>query len=105
MNTYSILFSKDILTLIIDLQKVNIQGPFGSATRDIFEVEHAVLIAAGIGVTPFAAILQSIMYRYIASKKTCPKCRYDWYEQIPDHVMKLKRVVTHDGVKFILDIY
>ncbi|KAF3852943.1 hypothetical protein F7725_013631 [Dissostichus mawsoni] len=32
-------------------------------TRQIFASEHAVLIGAGIGITPFASILQSIMYR------------------------------------------
>jgi predicted ferric reductase len=40
---------------------VRIDGPYGSATRHIFEVPHAVAIAAGIGVTPFASILQSLL--------------------------------------------
>jgi ferredoxin-NADP reductase len=40
---------------------VHIDGPYGSATRDIFEAPHAVAIAGGIGVTPFASILQSLL--------------------------------------------
>jgi ferredoxin-NADP reductase len=40
---------------------VRIDGPYGSATRHIFEEPHAVAIAAGIGVTPFASILQSLL--------------------------------------------
>uniref|UniRef100_A0A8C6XT15 NADPH oxidase 5 n=1 Tax=Naja naja TaxID=35670 RepID=A0A8C6XT15_NAJNA len=40
-----------------------IDGPYGTSTRRIFSSEHAVLIAAGIGITPFASILQSIMHR------------------------------------------
>ena len=39
-------------------------GPYGTPTRDVSKAEHAVLIAAGIGVTPFASILQSIVYKY-----------------------------------------
>lgn len=38
-----------------------IDGPYGSATRHIFEAPHAVAVAAGIGVTPFASILQSLL--------------------------------------------
>jgi len=40
-----------------------IDGPYGTASAGIFECKHAVLIGAGIGVTPFASILQSILYR------------------------------------------
>uniref|UniRef100_A0A8C0IPA5 NADPH oxidase 5 n=1 Tax=Chelonoidis abingdonii TaxID=106734 RepID=A0A8C0IPA5_CHEAB len=40
-----------------------INGPYGTPTRRIFTSEHAVLVGAGIGITPFASILQSIMYR------------------------------------------
>ena len=40
---------------------VHLDGPYGSATRDIFEAEHAVAIAGGIGVTPFASVLQSLL--------------------------------------------
>ena len=44
--------------------KVYIEGPFGAPASDIFRAEHAVLIATGIGVTPFSSILQSIMHQY-----------------------------------------
>uniref|UniRef100_A0A8V5HEC0 Uncharacterized protein n=1 Tax=Melopsittacus undulatus TaxID=13146 RepID=A0A8V5HEC0_MELUD len=43
--------------------KCYIDGPYGTPTQRIFTSEHAVLIGAGIGITPFASILQSIMYR------------------------------------------
>lgn len=42
-----------------------IDGPYGTPTRRIFASEHAVLIGAGIGITPFASILQSILYRWV----------------------------------------
>ena len=53
-----------------DIRRVNnslqvfIDGPFGAPTNLIFHAQHAVLIGTGIGVTPFASILQSIMHRY-----------------------------------------
>ncbi|NXL93308.1 NOX5 oxidase, partial [Alectura lathami] len=52
--------------------KCYIDGPYGTPTRRIFASEHAVLIGAGIGITPFASILQSIMYRYRRRKQSCP---------------------------------
>ncbi|KAF2466750.1 uncharacterized protein BDR25DRAFT_236590 [Lindgomyces ingoldianus] len=45
------------------LPRVYIDGPFGSASEDVFKFEIAVLVGAGIGVTPFASILKSIWYR------------------------------------------
>lgn len=43
---------------------VLMQGPYGSPSARIFASHHAVLIGAGIGVTPFASILQSIVARH-----------------------------------------
>jgi NADPH oxidase 2 len=40
-----------------------IDGPFGSASEDFQKYEVAMLVGAGIGVTPFASILKSIWYR------------------------------------------
>ena len=57
------------LSLLICSAQVNnslqvfIDGPFGAPTSQIFHAQHAVLIGTGIGVTPFASILQSIMMR------------------------------------------
>ncbi|CAI5792604.1 NADPH oxidase 5 [Podarcis lilfordi] len=50
--------------------KCYIDGPYGTPTRRIFTSEHAVLIGAGIGITPFASILQSIMFRHRMRKQT-----------------------------------
>jgi ferredoxin-NADP reductase len=54
--------------------KVFIDGPYGTPSVDIFDSEHAVLIAAGIGITPFASILQSLLFRYRQSRAKCPNC-------------------------------
>ncbi|XP_075202197.1 NADPH oxidase 5 isoform X3 [Anomaloglossus baeobatrachus] len=72
--------------------KCYIDGPFGTPSRRIFTSDHAVLIGAGIGITPFASILQSIMYRYRMRKQNCPNCMYSWCETLKDNDMKLRKV-------------
>lgn len=72
--------------------KCYLDGPYGTATREIFQTEHAILVGAGIGVTPMASILQSIMYRYKESKRTCPKCSHSWFGSIAHTAMKTRKV-------------
>jgi len=45
------------------LPSVRIDGPYGAPAEDVFNSEVAVLVGAGIGVTPFASILKHIWYR------------------------------------------
>jgi NADPH oxidase len=42
------------------LPRIMIDGPYGSASEDVFKYEVVMLFGAGIGVTPFASILKSI---------------------------------------------
>ncbi|KAJ3009725.1 hypothetical protein HKX48_007779 [Thoreauomyces humboldtii] len=42
---------------------IMIDGPYGSASEDVFDYEAAILVGAGIGVTPFASILKTVWYR------------------------------------------
>jgi predicted ferric reductase len=46
-----------------DLKGAYIDGPYGSPTAHLFASRVAVLIGAGIGVTPFASVLESIVLR------------------------------------------
>ena len=59
---------------------VYIDGPFGSASEDVFKYEVSVLVGAGIGVTPFASILKSIWYRsnYPQKKTRLHKVYFFW---------------------------
>jgi hypothetical protein len=72
--------------------RVLLDGPYGSASSDIFQTEHALLIAPGIGVTPFASILQSIVMRYEQSRHQCPKCEHGFTEPRPTSLNKLRKV-------------
>ncbi|KXJ90715.1 ferric reductase NAD binding domain-domain-containing protein [Microdochium bolleyi] len=62
------------------LPRVYIDGPFGSASEDVFKYEISVLVGAGIGVTPFASILKSIWYRmnYPQKKTRLSKVYFFW---------------------------
>ena len=77
------------------LSKVYLDGPFGAPTGQIFNAQHAVLIGTGIGVTPFASILQSIMHRFWQVRNTCPKCSHQWANRAAASVLNLRKVVKH----------
>jgi len=47
----------------ITLPKVRIDGPYGAPAEDVFSGQVAVLVGAGIGVTPFASILKHIWWQ------------------------------------------
>ncbi|XP_072901673.1 cytochrome b-245 heavy chain [Hemitrygon akajei] len=49
------------------LPSIAVDGPFGTASEDVFLYETAVLVGAGIGVTPFASVLKSVWYKYTHS--------------------------------------
>lgn len=76
------------------LPRLMIDGPFGSASEDVFKFEVAMLVGAGIGVTPFASILKSIWYRVNYPKKStklrkvyffwiCRDCAsFEWFQSL-----------------------
>ncbi|XP_023719099.1 NADPH oxidase 5 isoform X4 [Cryptotermes secundus] len=72
--------------------EIYLDGPYGAPSSHIFRAQHAVLIATGIGVTPFASILQSIMHRYWKARHCCPRCKFAWASDIPATVMNLRKV-------------
>ncbi|EGG06344.1 uncharacterized protein MELLADRAFT_43541 [Melampsora larici-populina 98AG31] len=52
------------------LPRVMVDGPFGSASEDVFKFEAVILCGGGIGVTPFASVLKSIWYRLNFASKS-----------------------------------
>ena len=86
-----------------------IDGPFGAPTSQIFRAQHAVLIGTGIGVTPFASILQSIMHRYWQERNECPRCKYNWTNDLSSSsVLNLRKVdffwINRDQVHYCSSI-
>ena len=59
----------------------SLDGPFGTPSSEIFTRQNVVLIGAGIGVTPFAAILKSIFAQrrmYGADAMPVKKIHFLW---------------------------
>ena len=59
---------------------ISVDGPFGTASEDVFTHEVGLLVGAGIGVTPFASILKSIFYKLTQENTTlCLKKVYFYW--------------------------
>jgi predicted ferric reductase len=94
------LASPPILTAQLD-------GPFGTASQRIFESRHAVLIGAGIGVTPFASVLESIVLRGQAGEGTLEKVHFYWLNRDPvsfEWFAKLLACLERDAPMGLVDI-
>ncbi len=46
-----------------DLYRARVDGPFSTPSSEIYKAETAVLVANGIGVTPFAAVLKDLLHK------------------------------------------
>jgi predicted ferric reductase/Ca2+-binding EF-hand superfamily protein len=57
---------------------VNLDGPFGAPSEHIFDSAHAVMIGAGIGVTPFASILDELITRAHSGQSKLQKLYFFW---------------------------
>ncbi|XP_052529191.1 NADPH oxidase 1 isoform X6 [Tympanuchus pallidicinctus] len=80
----------------LEIPRIEVDGPFGTASEDVFLYEVAMLVGAGIGVTPFASILKSIWYRFQQNDqtlKTKKVLRAPW-DQLTPHLGFL-RVQKH----------
>ncbi|KAJ3117532.1 hypothetical protein HK098_006239 [Nowakowskiella sp. JEL0407] len=51
-------------TNINNVPQIRIDGPYGAPAEDFYKYKVAVLVGAGIGVTPAASLLKSVWYRY-----------------------------------------
>ena len=54
------------------LPYIMIDGPYGTASEDVFNYKAALLVGAGIGVTPFASILKTIWYQINHPNRVIP---------------------------------
>lgn len=81
--------------------KIRIEGPFGGGNQDWYKFEVAVMVGGGIGVTPYASILNDLVFgtstnRYsgVACKKVyflwiCPSHKhFEWFIDVLRDVEK-----------------
>ncbi|XP_054453069.1 NADPH oxidase 1 [Anoplopoma fimbria] len=87
--------------------KMGVDGPFGTASEDVFDYEVSMLVGAGIGITPFASILKSIWYKFKISnpKLRTRKIYFYWlcrethaFEWFADLLQSLEREMEERGM-------
>ncbi|XP_075237286.1 dual oxidase isoform X2 [Lycorma delicatula] len=84
-----------------DHPKIRLEGPFGGGNQDWYKFEVAVMVGGGIGVTPYASILNDLVFgtstnRYsgVACKKVyflwiCPSHKhFEWFIDVLRDVEK-----------------
>lgn len=68
-----------------DQPKILLEGPFGGGNQDWYKFEVAVMVGGGIGVTPYASILNDLVFgtstnRY--SGVACKKVKLIYYIEL-----------------------
>lgn len=62
--------------LCVPLHRLYVDGPFGSPFEESLNYEVSLCVAGGIGVTPFASVLNTLLYviliRFISPDKELP---------------------------------
>ena len=74
-------------------EPVLIHGPYSSCARYVFDCKHVVLVGGGIGITPYASILSSLMAQFRASRTDCKHCHgINYHAKGPTENRRLKKV-------------
>ena len=86
-----------------------LDGPYGSPSGHIFENQFAVLIGAGIGVTPFASVLESAVLRAkTGGASKLEKAHFFWLNKDQysfEWFAELLREIEREDKKGTLDIH
>ncbi|XP_064404880.1 cytochrome b-245 heavy chain-like [Halichondria panicea] len=97
-----------------ELPTISVDGPFGTASEDVFSHEVGLLVGAGIGVTPFASILKSVFYK-LTQEDTALKLRkvyFYWicpepsaFEWFADLLQSVESQMASKGISDFLDTH
>ena len=91
--------------------KIKLLGPFGGGNQDWYKFEIAVMIGAGIGITPYASILNDLVYGTSTNKFSGVACRKVYFLWIcPSHrnyewFIEVLREVEEKDITNVLDIH
>ncbi len=89
---------------------VYLDGPYHSPSSHIYQSQHAVLIAGGIGVTPYASILQSILHQRQAQSAALnlKKVHFYWFNRNKssfEWFLDLLQTLEAEDIKGHLDLF
>jgi dual oxidase len=57
------------------LPKIRLEGPFGGGNQDWYKYEIAVMVGGGIGVTPYASILNDLVFGTSTNRYSGVACK------------------------------
>ena len=69
---------------------IRVDGPYGSASEEVFDYNTLMLVGAGIGVTPFASILRSFVARQNIPGSETPRIYFFWLCRSPQEFKSFK---------------
>jgi len=85
-----------------------IDGPFGAASEEVFNFRTVILVAGGIGVTPFGSILKHINFRIkMQGQNMLEKVHFYWVSRDKNAFEWFNEVLAaleHDNVNNFLEI-
>ena len=79
-----------------------IEGPYSTPSRDILKSRHVILVAGGIGVTPFVSVLQSVLNMLKQTSEAsapCTCCDHKSGSRICRKQTKLEKVSFTDELE------
>ncbi|XP_039270448.1 NADPH oxidase 2-like [Styela clava] len=94
------------------MPRIAVDGPFGTASEDVFEYDIALCVGAGIGVTPFASMLKSVFYKNLDNSDSlrlkkvyffwiCPDTHaFEWFGDMLKH---LENQLLESGKQDLID--
>jgi NADPH oxidase len=72
---------------------IRVDGPYGSASEEVFDFRTIMLVGAGIGVTPFASIIRSIVARQKIPGSKMPTVYFYWLCRSPQEFNSFKHLM------------
>jgi len=84
--------NKQVLQLSPVEIPISLDVPYSGSTTSAWNYQQTLFIAGGIGITPFASLLQSVMKRYRNAMSACPHCSHMSCSNLPASMGKLKHV-------------
>lgn len=71
--------------------KILLEGPFGGGNQDWYKFEVAVMVGGGIGVTPYASILNDLVFGTSTNRYSGVACKKVRNQVLPCSNMRIKR--------------
>jgi len=59
----------------VSYTQIRLEGPFGGGNQDWYKFEVAVMVGGGIGITPYASILNDLVFGTSTNRYSGVSCK------------------------------